>query len=82
MARTSHLVLAIQGDLNLGLPFKGSQEITNGCLQGVQKAYQVLAILGNPTFKPPLRGSQEITNGSPGSLKSLPSISLGDFKGF
>ena len=49
MARTSHLVLAIQGDLNLGLPFKGSQEITNG---------------------------------SPGGLKSLPSISLGDFKGF
>ena len=30
MARTSHLVLAIQGDPNLGLPFKGSQEITNG----------------------------------------------------
>ena len=32
MARTSHLVLVIQGDLNLGLPFKGSQEITNGSL--------------------------------------------------
>ena len=70
MARTSHLVLAIQGDSNLGLPFKGSQEITNGCLQGVRKAYQVLAILGNPTFKPPPRGSQEITNGS-GSPKKL-----------
>ena len=51
-------------------------------LQGVQKAYQVLAILGNPTFKPPPRGSQEITNGSPGSPKSLPSVGLGDFKGF
>ena len=30
MTHTSHLVLAVQGDLNLGLPFKGSQEITNG----------------------------------------------------
>nr|CAN68292.1 hypothetical protein VITISV_044076 [Vitis vinifera] len=50
--------------LNLGLPFKSSQEITNGCLPGSLKAYQVLAILGNLTFKPPLRGSQEITNGS------------------
>ena len=64
MARTSHLELAIQGDLNLGLPFKSLQEITNGCLQGVRKAYQLLAILGNPIFKPPPRDSQEITNGS------------------
>ena len=51
-------------------------------LQGVRNAYQVLVILGNPTFKPPLKGSQEITNGSPGSPKSLPSVGLGDFKGF
>ena len=52
-------------------------------IQGVRKAYQVLAILGNPTFKPLPRGSQEITNESHlGSLKSLPSVGLGDFKGF
>ncbi|RVW29656.1 hypothetical protein CK203_098349 [Vitis vinifera] len=43
---------------NLGLPVKSSQEITNGCLLGVQKAYQVLAILENPTLKSPPRGSQ------------------------
>ena len=84
MARTSHLVLAIQGDPNLELPFKGSQEITNRCLQGVRKAYQVLAILGNPTFKPPSRGLQEITNGSlQGVWKAyqvLAQVILRDFK--
>ena len=56
--------MAIQDNPNPGLPVKSSREITNGCLQGVRKAYQVLAILGNPTFKPPSRDSQEITNGS------------------
>ena len=37
MVHASHEHLPFKTIFNLGLPFKSSQEITNGCLLGVQK---------------------------------------------
>ncbi|RVW86206.1 RNA-directed DNA polymerase-like [Vitis vinifera] len=84
MVHASHKHLPFKVILNLGLPFKSSQEITNGCLLGVQK---LLTSVGNSRKSYLQVTSQRLARGKLVHLLgrrslALPSVGPSDFKAF